>query len=90
MQYRKLGRSGLLVSELCFGSMSFGAAGYWEKIGGLDQQAAQRLVDIALDAGVNFLIQPMSIRTVNPKKSSARRSGRDVIGSCSPPRCAGA
>jgi aryl-alcohol dehydrogenase-like predicted oxidoreductase len=34
--------------------MSFGAAGYWEKIGGLDQHAAQRLVDIALDAGVNF------------------------------------
>ena len=54
MQYRQLGRSGLLVSEICFGTMSFGAAGYWEKIGGLDQQAAQRLVDIALDAGVNF------------------------------------
>ena len=54
MQYRQLGRSGLLVSEICFGAMSFGAAGYWEKIGGLDHQAAQRLVDIALDAGVNF------------------------------------
>ena len=34
--------------------MSFGKQGYWELVGGLDQPAAQRLVDIALDAGVNF------------------------------------
>lgn len=54
MKYRQLGKSGLLVSELCLGTMSFGGQGYWEKIGGLDQAAAQRLVDIALDAGVNF------------------------------------
>lgn len=54
MRYRQLGKSGLLVSELCFGTMSFGAHGYWEKIGGLDQAAAQRLVDIALDNGINF------------------------------------
>jgi len=54
MKYRQLGKSGLLVSELCLGTMSFGGHGYWEKIGGLDQNAAQRLVDIALDAGVNF------------------------------------
>lgn len=54
MRYRQLGKSGLLVSELCFGTMSFGAHGYWEKIGGLDQTAAQRLVDIALDNGINF------------------------------------
>lgn len=54
MHYRQLGRSGLLVSELCLGTMSFGKQGYWEVIGGLDQTAARRLVDIALDAGVNF------------------------------------
>jgi aryl-alcohol dehydrogenase-like predicted oxidoreductase len=54
MQYRQLGRSGLLVSELCVGTMSFGASGYWETIGGLDESAAQRLVDTAIDAGVNF------------------------------------
>jgi aryl-alcohol dehydrogenase-like predicted oxidoreductase len=34
--------------------MSFGKQGYWEKIGGLDQPAAQHLVDTALDAGINF------------------------------------
>jgi aryl-alcohol dehydrogenase-like predicted oxidoreductase len=54
MQYRQLGQSGLLVSELCFGTMTFGAKGYWEVIGGLDQAAAQRLVDIAIDGGINF------------------------------------
>ena len=54
MKYRQLGKSGLLVSELCLGTMSFGKQGYWEVVGGLDQRASQRLVDIALDAGVNF------------------------------------
>jgi len=54
MEYRQLGKSGLLVSELCFGAMSFGAKGYWEKVGGLDQKSAQRLVDIAFDGGINF------------------------------------
>lgn len=54
MKYRQLGKSGLLVSELCFGTMSFGAKGYWEVVGGLDQVAAQRLVDTAIDGGINF------------------------------------
>jgi aryl-alcohol dehydrogenase-like predicted oxidoreductase len=54
MHYRQLGKSGVLVSELCLGAMSFGGRGYWEKIGGLEQSAAQRLVDMAMDAGVNF------------------------------------
>lgn len=53
MQYRQLGRSGLKVSELCFGTMTFGDAFY--TIGEItEQQAADRLVHAALDAGVNF------------------------------------
>ena len=54
MQYRQLGKSGLLVSELCLGAMSFGGQGYWKVVGGLDPAASKRLVDMALDAGVNF------------------------------------
>lgn len=54
MNYRQLGHSGLLVSELCLGAMSFGKQGYWEVVGGLGDEEAQRLVDIALDAGINF------------------------------------
>lgn len=90
MQYRQLGRSGLLVSELCVGTMSFGASGYWETIGGLDESTAQRLVDTAIDAVSISSIPPMSTRMANPRKYSERRSERGVIRSSSPPRFADA
>ena len=55
MRYRLFGRTGLFVSELCFGSMTFGGkSGIWEKIGNTEQLEADRLVGIALDAGINF------------------------------------
>jgi len=55
MRYSTLGRTGLFVSELCFGSMTFGGKdGIWEKIGNTAQQEADRLVGLALDAGINF------------------------------------
>jgi len=54
MKYRQLGKSGLMVSELCFGTMSFGGDGYWKVVGNLDYPAGKKLVDIAFDAGVNF------------------------------------
>jgi len=55
MRYSTFGRTGLFVSELCFGSMTFGGmSGIWEKIGRTPQQDADRLVGIALDAGINF------------------------------------
>jgi aryl-alcohol dehydrogenase-like predicted oxidoreductase len=54
MQYRQLGKSGLLVSELCFGAMTFGGKGYWKIIGELGYTTAKRLVDMAFDGGINF------------------------------------
>ena len=55
MRYSPFGRTGLFVSELCFGSMTFGGtSGIWEKIGRTPQQDADRLVGVALDAGINF------------------------------------
>ncbi len=55
MQYNTFGRTGLFVSELCFGSMTFGGtSGMWEKIGTTPQQDADRLVGVALEAGINF------------------------------------
>lgn len=54
MRYLVLGRTGLRVSELCFGTMTFGGAGTWETIGALDQPRATTLVGRCLDAGVNF------------------------------------
>ncbi len=55
MRYRTLGDTGLLVSEICLGTMTFGGRGYWSAIGGLDQSLADRIVGRALDAGVNFI-----------------------------------
>ena len=54
MKYRQLGKSGLMVSELCLGAMSFGGEGYWKVVGNLDYPASKKIVDMALDAGVNF------------------------------------
>jgi aryl-alcohol dehydrogenase-like predicted oxidoreductase len=54
MRYRQLGRTGLLVSELCLGTMTFGGQGFWRTIGTLGQAEADRLVGRALDVGINF------------------------------------
>lgn len=55
MRYRTLGPSGLLVSELCLGTMTFGGSdGIWGQIGRLRQDEADLLVRTALDAGINF------------------------------------
>ncbi len=56
MRSNKLGRTGLFVSELCLGTMTFGGGeGMWRQIGALDQEAAERLVGRAIDAGINFI-----------------------------------
>ncbi|GBQ91943.1 aldo/keto reductase [Acetobacter nitrogenifigens DSM 23921 = NBRC 105050] len=56
MKYHPLGRTGLLVSELCLGTMTFGGVGdRWAPIGDLQQQEADSLLRVALDAGVNFI-----------------------------------
>jgi aryl-alcohol dehydrogenase-like predicted oxidoreductase len=56
MRYNRLGNSGLIVSELCLGAMTFGTKpGRFGTIGGLDQEASTALVKQAFDAGVNFI-----------------------------------
>ncbi|MDB5822970.1 MAG: aldo/keto reductase [Herminiimonas sp.] len=55
MRYRLLGQTGLYVSELCLGTMTFGGKGFWEVMGGLQQEAASALVKQAFEAGVNFI-----------------------------------
>lgn len=54
MKMRFLGNSGVKVSEICFGAMTFGGKGYWKVIGELEQKDANELVNLALEAGVNF------------------------------------
>jgi aryl-alcohol dehydrogenase-like predicted oxidoreductase len=55
MQYRQLGRSGLHVSVLTLGTMTFGGAGQFQKVGSTDVAGAERQLDICIDAGVNFV-----------------------------------
>jgi predicted aldo/keto reductase-like oxidoreductase len=75
MRYNQLGRTDLIVSELCLGTMTFGGeAGMWAKIGQLGQDEADTLVKAALDAGINFSTPPTSTRKAGPKRSSAARS----------------
>jgi aryl-alcohol dehydrogenase-like predicted oxidoreductase len=54
MRYNQLGRTGLLVSELCFGTMTFAGKGFWKVIGEQPQTVANNLVGQALEAGINF------------------------------------
>jgi aryl-alcohol dehydrogenase-like predicted oxidoreductase len=56
MRYNQLGRTGLFVSELCLGTMTFGGEGeVWSQIGNLQQDAVDGLVGAALDAGITFI-----------------------------------
>jgi aryl-alcohol dehydrogenase-like predicted oxidoreductase len=55
MKYNQLGKTGVLVSEICFGTMTFGGKGYWKSIGEQVQEEATQLVKTALDKGINFI-----------------------------------
>jgi aryl-alcohol dehydrogenase-like predicted oxidoreductase len=55
MDYRQLGHSGLRVSTLTLGTMTFGGRGNFAKVGATDVDAATRQVDMCLDAGVNLV-----------------------------------
>jgi aryl-alcohol dehydrogenase-like predicted oxidoreductase len=57
MRYNQLGNTGLFVSELCLGTMTFGQAGQnaqWGLIASLDQAGVDAIVKRSVDAGVNF------------------------------------
>jgi aryl-alcohol dehydrogenase-like predicted oxidoreductase len=55
MRYRLLGRTGLYVSEICLGAMTYGGKGRWEVVGRLGASEAQAQIKAAFDAGVNFI-----------------------------------
>jgi aryl-alcohol dehydrogenase-like predicted oxidoreductase len=56
MKYNQLGNTGLFVSEICLGTMTFGGnGGIWEAIGALEQKEATTLVTRSLEAGINFI-----------------------------------
>src|SRR3984885_4522803 len=55
MDYRQLGRSGLRVSSLTLGTMTFGGRGQFSAVGDTDVDGARRQIDLALEAGVNLI-----------------------------------
>lgn len=56
MRYNRLGSTGLIVSELCLGAMTFGTdPGMFTAVAGLDQAASTAMVKQAVDAGINFI-----------------------------------
>jgi aryl-alcohol dehydrogenase-like predicted oxidoreductase len=56
MEYKTLGNTGLLVSQLCLGTMTFGGnSGVWEAIGNVDQAGTDELIKASIDAGITFI-----------------------------------
>ncbi|PZG19099.1 aldo/keto reductase [Nonomuraea aridisoli] len=55
MEYRQLGRSGLRISVLTMGTMSFGGTGKFAYVGTTGVEEARRQIDLCMDAGVNLI-----------------------------------
>lgn len=55
MKYRALGKSGLMVSEVSLGTMSFGGVGNHRSIGSIEGKEAADMIDFAIDHGINLL-----------------------------------
>ncbi|MDQ2863147.1 MAG: aldo/keto reductase [Bacteroidota bacterium] len=55
MKYNLLGNTGLKVSELCLGTMTFGGKGRFKVIGDLQQEPVDAIIKRSIDAGINFI-----------------------------------
>lgn len=54
MEMRTLGRSGLKVSTICFGTMTFGGKGFFKSVGSTGVKEAKSQLKLCYDAGINF------------------------------------
>src|ERR1700749_2189319 len=77
MKYNFLGGTGLLVSEICFGTMTFGGKGYWEHIGKVQQKEVNELMKVVVDSGINF-IDTANVYSFGESERLLGRSLRDV------------
>lgn len=86
MEYKTLGDTGLLVSTLCFGTMTFhGGTGLFKAIGSVDQAGADELIKASIDAGINFFdtadvySEGESEKTLGQSLKNLNISRKDVI-----------
>ena len=74
MRYRKLGNTGLIVSEVALGTMQFGGR---MNMGNLGQEDAMRMVKVALDSGINF-IDTADVYSLGESETLVGNALRDV------------
>jgi aryl-alcohol dehydrogenase-like predicted oxidoreductase len=55
MKYNLFGNTGIYVSELCLGAMTFGGKGFWEVVGKLGEKEVESIIGTSIDAGINFI-----------------------------------
>lgn len=55
MKYKPLGNTGVLVSEICLGAMTFGGRGFWKAIGEQPQELVNSIIKESIDHGINFI-----------------------------------
>lgn len=86
MQYKTLGNTGLLVSKICLGTMTFSnGEGIWKAIGAVDQSGADALIKASIAAGVNFIdtadiySQGFSERTLGQSLKNLGIARKDVV-----------
>ena len=77
MKYRLLGQTGLYVSEICLGTMTFGNDGFWKIMGGLDQTEVNHLVKHAYESGVNF-IDSANVYSIGQSESLVGQALKDL------------
>jgi len=77
MKYKLLGNTGLKVSELCLGTMTFGGRGMWTAIGTLPQDEVNAIVKQSVDAGINF-IDTANVYSIGLSEEITGKSIRDL------------
>ncbi|AXC11244.1 Oxidoreductase [Acidisarcina polymorpha] len=90
MKYNTLGHTGILVSELCLGTMTFATGeGMWKPVAGVEQKLADELLKLSFDAGINFVDTADVYTNGGRRRSSARRLRTSALlekTSSSPPK----
>jgi aryl-alcohol dehydrogenase-like predicted oxidoreductase len=86
MEYKTLGNTGLLVSTLCLGTMTFNTGeGFWKAIGSVDQAGADELIKASIEAGINFFdtadvySEGESERTLGQSLKNLNIARKDVV-----------